>query len=227
MGVALVFSIAILMAWVLLIAVGLLALRSGRRGLGVAFIVLGGLWGLLVLLWAGYDTYSLRGMEPRGASSTAFDPQTHEGPTGAFTLDWHRPSTLNVREKLGSGKYKVKSQDGALRLPVGTYTVESWNAEATDDKGLVWLLETRYPKSPETIKAKAEGTTALPYGSGLHARITTASAPRGAASFEFTLKDAAGNTYSLMSRGQKAQPPGFEVTDQSGQVVWSGKFEYG
>lgn len=208
--------------------VGALTLRSGQRGLGAAFIVIGGLWGLVVLIGGGYAYYSLRGVRsgytPIPIAVSA--PETFKGPVGTLTLAWKQPSTLNVRSKQGKQRHKVETKDGVFKLPPGTYAVESWSAKVTDSKGITWVLETRYPRHLQSLEVKADGTTQLALGPPLEASIL-ASRQGGSANLGFMLRDAAGNDYTLMSSGKGAQPPGFEVTDEAGKVVWSGKFEYG
>lgn len=225
-GIGLLFSGAILLGWVILIVVGALSLRSGQRRLGAVFIIIGGLWGLVVLIGGGYAYYSLRGTQTASTALTTFDPQTNTGPAGTLTLEWDQPSTLNVRSKQGQEKYKLDTTDGTLKLPPGTYVVESWSAKTTDSKGLTWVLETRYPRSLQSLEVKADSTTQLAVGPPLEASVS-ASGSGGSASFSFVLKDAAGNDYTMIGSGKGAQPPGFEVTDEADKVVWSGKFEYG
>ncbi|NPV48331.1 MAG: hypothetical protein HPY69_15440 [Armatimonadetes bacterium] len=225
-GIGLLFSGAILLGWATLIVVGALSLRSGQRGLGTVFIVIGGLWGLVVLIGGGYAYYALRDVQSGSSTAVAFDPQTHQGPTGTLTLNWKQPSTLNVRSKQGKEKYKLETKDGTFKLPPGTYAVESWSAKVTDSKGISWVLETRYPRNLQSLEVKADSTTQLALGPPLEASVL-ASAHGGSASFGFVLKDAAGNDYTMVGSGKGAQPPGFEVTDETDKVVWSGKFEYG
>jgi hypothetical protein len=226
-GIGLVFSGAILLGWVVLIVVGALSLRAGQRGLGTAFVVIGGLWGLVVLLGAGYGAYALRGTKSGYTPPVAFNAETHKGPVGTLTLDWKQASTLNVRGKQGKDKYKVDSTDGSFRLPAGTYMVESWNAKATDSKGIAWTLETRYPRNLQNFEVRAEGAAPLALGPPLEAAVSVGGSAGSSASFGFTLKDAAGNDYAMMGTGTGTQPPGFEVVDETGKVVWSGKFEFG
>jgi len=222
-AIALILSLATLLGWAIVLAIGALTLRSGRRGLGKALLLIGALWGLALPLRAAYDALSLR----HEASRAVFDPDKYQGSLGTLSLEWKGSSTLNVRTKPGTDKYRIETTDGLLRLPAGTYAVETWNAKTAGERETTWTLETRYPRNLQTVEVKADTTAPLPVGPQLEASIEPGPLKDGSASFDFVLKDAAGNEYTLMTQGDGAKLPGFAVTDSQGQVVWTGEFEYG
>lgn len=218
----------LLLGWLVLLVLGVLQWRQGKPGVGIALTIIGGLWGLLVIGGAGFAVYQFSHYQANNAPVN-FNAATYKGPLGTVTTLPACTCSLTMRPAKGKPLQSFNTTTGSLRIPAGTYEVQSWTCSSLPPKtgSASWVLSTYAPRSARSFVVTANTTTPLPVGPPLTARITPGTVRAGKASLNLALTDAAGNDYTLRSYGKGAANPGFEALDSTGKVVWSGKFEYG
>lgn len=220
-------AIAVLGGWTVPLIVGILRNRRGRSGGGL--IVLGSAWGVCAIAGVIYLASMVIGLRDRFTPQT-FDAASYQGETGQVTLPWRGPCELTAMQESGGGMLSVKSDTGALTVPAGRLQVMSWTLKATDNRGREWSLTGRPSyeghDARSTLNVSRAQPVELSVGPPLTARVVVDSNPGASElSLDFELTDRGGASYTLSGPG--GSPPGFEVVDAAGQVVWSGDFEYG
>jgi hypothetical protein len=205
-----------------LVVCGIVALRHDHRAAGVALIIIGVLWGVLIVGGGGAAYYAFERVSA-DSKPVAFAPQTYHGQTGSLTVALTGPATLRARGTKSRQPYVFTTTNGTFQVPADAYSVESWRMDQRDAAGKTWTMECSSPPKLQHVQVAAGATTALGLGPPLTAKIEAKPPKKGAASFDLSVLDADSNKYSI--RGPKE--PGFQALDETGKVVWSGKFAYG
>ncbi len=220
-------AIAVLGGWTVPLIMGIV--RRSRDGRGSGLIVLGSAWGVCALAAVIYLASMVMGMRGRFTPQT-FDAASYQGETGQVILSWRGPCDLTAWGSNGSNMLTLHSDTGTVTAPAGPLRVSSWTLTATDERGRDWSLTGRPSYAGQmsggTLNVSAAQPVQLSVGPPLTARVVVDSSP-GAdeLSMGFELTDRGGASYTIS--GGEGDAPGFEVLDASGQVVWSGDFEYG
>lgn len=220
-------AIAVLGGWTVPLIMGIMRRRRDGRGSGL--IALGSAWGVCAIAGVIYLASLVIGMRDR-FTPKSFDAATYQGETGQVVLPWRGPCELTAVGESGGGMLTVKSDTGTLTVPAGRLQVMSWTLKASDARGREWSV-TGCPSyerqmSGSTLNVSAAQPVELSVGPPLTARVIVDSSPGASElSLDFELTDRGGGSYTLSGPG--GAPPGFEVVDAAGKVVWSGDFEYG
>jgi len=120
--------------------------------------------------------------------------------------------------------------DGTFELPPGEYHVFRWTMEQVDRAGVKWLYASYDSEVSRPLTIRAGETTDLSFGPPLQAKLTTQGTARAGSSLRFSLALAdqrGGRIISVTRDGKLPEPPGLRITDETGRVVATGKFEYG
>jgi len=220
-------ALAVLGGWTVPLIMGIMRNRRDRSGGGL--IALGSVWGVLAVAAVIYLGVQIAGLGRRFQPET-FDVATYEGETGQIILPWRGACELTVWPSDGSRMLTLQSDTGSVVAPAGALRVSSWTLKATDQRGREWSATGRpsydLPDGRFTLNVSRAQPVQLSVGPPLSARVTVASSP-GAdeLSMGFELTDRGGASYTISGGG--GDPPGFEVVNAAGKVLWSGSFEYG
>lgn len=150
---------------------------------------------------------------------------------GTFQLYAPRPSPDPKEPPLDMWVNSIfVKHDGTFALPPGDYHVFRWTFEQVDQAGVKWLYASYDSEASRPVTVRAGETTEVSFGPPLQAKLTkrgTARA-RGSLRFSLALADQRGGRISSVTRdGKLPEPPALRITDETGKVVATGKFEYG
>lgn len=220
-------ALAILTGWAVPLIMGIA--RRRRDGSGRGLIVFGSVWGACALGLVIYVVSAVIGHSRRYQPMT-FDADRAQGETGQIIIPWDGPCKLSVWPDGEHQLLVLRSDSGVLTAPAGRLQVLSWELTATDERGRKWSATGRPARgaSADTFRLNVspDQPVRLYVGPPLVARVVLR---RGGspelAIMDFQLTDRAGAQYTIS--GGANRPPGFEVVNAAGQVVWSGDFEYG
>ena len=126
-------------------------------------------------------------------------------------------------------KKSIRSGDGAVSVPVGTYKPGNILLKA-NEKRRGWTISCYAGPwgDLDTIKVEKDKTTTLKLGppfvvkAGVQRR-------RGVVSIGYTLIGQSGVHWqeNTMALGKAPKPPSLKIVDENGKILASGKFEYG
>lgn len=103
-----------------------------------------------------------------------------------------------------NGLFTRKPDKGLASLPVGTYRVNSWSIERSDDKGVTWQLRGRYFSQGTDFEVTEDSEASLEIGEPVKASLNVRQ--RGD-NFEFTkmLRGSLGGYIELIRSGRSAR----------------------
>lgn len=216
---------AILLGWIALLVIGTTRLRK-RPATGWALMIVGGIWAAAVA--ASVIVFGVIGY--RYASSaivpTDFNAKSYRGTVGDIILPNKTPASLVLAKEKTLKRLRVEISDGTAKAPVGSYKVESYSASATDADGNEWTAEWTPDREQSPTIVVGDAPVHLDVGPPFVATVTAETTGRRA-DFALEVTGNGNRPYTLRNTDARASPPRFEVLDGSGNVVWSGDFEYG
>jgi hypothetical protein len=207
-----------LLGWIIPLTIGIAHLRRSHSAAGVVLTVIGGLWGVPAL--AGLIMGSIFYLNFSKTREVHTFDATHS-PHATITIPWQGQGTLEYT--YGGKRYVATSENGQFAVPAGRIILSSFTACSPDKQG--WSGRSTLLDKSSTLTLTAGQQQALVAGPPYAAQVkVTRSADK--ATLVMDLKDAGGHSASVSDPGRKT-PPGFEVRDPAGKVVWQGKFAYG
>lgn len=223
--VSIAITVAILLAWLVPLIIGIKLLRGPQRTAGIVLTVLGVVWALpsipALIMGTAYYT-SLRGQyEPKD-----FDASTYRGATGIVRSSYRGPCKL---EATSSGQKRSHtryvSSTGDFTVPVGQHIPAAFSISNKPADGKEWVASSKLYQAGK-IQVTQNTPVTLRAGPPYSATVK-AHAGANSTSFALQLKDNGGNEFSLTRGGANPPPPQFQIVDKSGRVLFTGKFAYG
>ena len=136
-------------------------------------------------------------------------------------------TTLRLRNSW-LGNAIINSEDQPCKVSARLHRPQWLNILMQQD-GDTWQLESRGPWGElSTIRVKKNDTTVLKLGPPFHIK-TKALYTGSKVSIDFNIIGKAGEHYrnSIMQNNKRASAPKLKIIDEAGNVLASGKFEYG
>jgi hypothetical protein len=198
------------LVWLVALIAGIWRVRYSRDRRGLILAVLA-LLGLLLLIVVGTGTQY-------GSKAASALRERLNGPPATLVTEWTGPGELCAR--VGSRSVTVESDDGRYELPAGTVQLDTFTAHGPAG---ATTSEARTQLRGERMVLTAGQEHPLAVGPPYTARVESNARLRR---LELKLRDARGRETTL-SDTAGSSPPGFEVLDERGKVVWQGKFAYG
>ncbi len=126
------------------------------------------------------------------------------------------------------GYQAVRAVDGKARVPAGRYLCLMLRLTRTDEDGAGWVLSGRGGEKLGRFRVEADQTFKVEAGPPLTAATTVHKQPGGAVLIGFALRGTGGAEYAPGAEkdGRMLPAPTFEIVDEAGKVVHTGKFEY-
>lgn len=222
--VSIIIVALVLLAWLVPLIVGIKMMRGPKRSGGIVLLVIGILWGLPSILGM-----VLAGMFWSGARSSFelkdFNPAKFTGAMGVIQTSAPGPCRVVLKPQAQKVSGRYTSTDGSFKVPVGSYRVEQFALQATDEKGKQWEAITAYPLKT-SLSVTEQTPVALKVGPPYRAKIKVEHyATMERLSLEYT--DASGADVSFKQGGTTPPAPSFQILDKSGKVCHSGRFAYG
>ena len=148
---------------------------------------------------------------------------------GRITIDADgAEATLRVNRGWFSDRALIKSKDGPVMMRARIYRPQRLSI-STKQNGDTWLLYSRGPWGKlSKIRVKNNSTTVLQLGQPL--LIKPSISKRGSQiSIGLSIIDRAGVSYyaAITKNEKRLAPPKLKIVDEAGNVLTSGKFEYG
>lgn len=194
-------------------------IRFPGRARKVVASVISGICALIAVGIIGYPAICANGTEQ-------FNPKAYKGRTGKISLKYRGESSLLVRAKKDNKVMLLSTKNGIVTAPVGSYSIISYQAKATDKNKAAWVASASLSK-PIAVEITANQTRQIDLGPPLVASVSVSDNGKRAY-MNFKLTNAQGNhNYTITKTTGKTDPPGFRVLDSSGKSVWSGSFSYG
>ena len=192
--------------------------RSGARPLRRA------VWAVALL--AGLAACSRSAPQKGGAGSPATkENAVPKSKTGEALLVFAQPfdGTLLAVTAGNAKLVKAPIRDGRAALPAGPYQSLSQTVEERDAQGGQWTAMTSYGWDGNPAPGS---TTNVPGGPPFTA-VVKVDGPKGAERFSMLLSGSNDAPLKFSRNDGPADPPGFEVLDESGKRVFTASFEYG
>jgi len=146
-----------------------------------------------------------------------FNPQTYQGDKGAIILPYKGPSVLTVWSPDKNAEIELSSSDGTILAPAGNLRIKAYEINARDINGAEWKLFS-YFISPFDLTVKANSSQNINIGSPFTTTVNAIQKDGYIVSFEFILKDCAGNQYGI-----EPFRPEFQVMAKTGEILWKDK----
>jgi hypothetical protein len=156
----------------------------------------------------------------------AFDPDTYDGPVGTINVSYPAKTVLYVTDEKENKRLSVHSDSNELTAPCGRLALFKYECSVGADDGSRWSLTTYLYNKKCYALVKQDAVVELALGPPLEASVSHR-IRKPNVTFDFLLKDSAGNNYSLTRINKRLPPPKFTVIDSSGDIAWSGSFKYG
>jgi len=197
--------------WLVALAVGIWRVRHrrDRRGLILAVLILTALL-VAIFLYTGTKF---------GAGVSAAIRERTIGPPATLIASWQGKGELHYR--VGSRELVSNGENGRYTVQAGTLRLASFTAYAGTG-ATAWEAHTAlYEAPPLTLGPDQEQP--LQVGPPYSARVEPEPQLKRLA---LQVKDAGGHSTTISDVAGKS-PPGLEVLDPQGKVVWQSKFAYG
>ena len=159
------------------------------------------------------------------ASAAPFNPRTYKGKMGSIALTYRGESSMVLRSRQSGKTLAFYTKNGEFQAPTGSYDVRGYQAVARDSEGK-WTAYCLTVRRTPPIVVAANSTRKVDFGPPFAASINVSRSGRDRVSLGFDLGGAGGHRY-IVVKGGSLEPPGFEMIDRSGQVVWEGNFKFG
>lgn len=211
----------VLLAWLVPLIVGLVAMRGPNRTGGIVLVIIGIIWAIPSLLaivlgsffWSQYRSK----YEPK-----ELDPAKYCEATATIKVPYEGDATLQIMRD--QQRWRLESQNGAFTSPIGRIQPYSFIVKRKDERGKEWTMSTRL--SGKWLTLTQGQTEELAAGPPYTAKVIARGDSGQNASVRVELQDAGGNAATLTPE-DRDNPPAFEGVDDKGKVVWTGKFSYG
>ena len=221
-----VLGFVILLGWIPLLIIGIVRIRRRKKKpSGIVMTVIGGVW-VLCLLSITVVVFHSYSQLMKYTEVEDFDPEQCEEAVGSIVLPYKGKSTLVLRDNKNVKGMRLRTEDGVMVVPEGTYDLEKYQLVKEDESGVEWVAS-GYLYSLGEISVEAGSSRELEIGSPFTAKVLVREKKSGEAVFDLKLTGRSGVEYTIARVGKGSKAPGFQVVDESGNVLWHGKFEYG
>ena len=116
-----------------------------------------------------------------------------------------------------NAEIELSSSDGTILAPAGNLRIKAYEINARDINGAEWKLFS-YFISPFDLTVKANSSQNINIGSPFTTTVNAIQKDGYIVSFEFILKDCAGNQYGI-----EPFRPEFQVMAKTGEILWKDK----
>ena len=148
-----------------------------------------------------------------------------------------QPSLVKVKGPPGVSRVTLHSEtqsqdvtfaDGVAEAIAGTYRLAGMELSARDTQGKVWTCPGSFRDAAKEVTIEASTQTRLPEVLPLTVSIEAASkAPFDVIALTPKLASAGGGTFRFPQRDGRRPTGAFQIFDAAGEVISTGKFEYG
>ncbi|MGE5530657.1 MAG: hypothetical protein ACM3VW_00900, partial [Bacteroidota bacterium] len=141
--VSTIIIVAVLLAWIVPLVVGIRLLRGGQRASGLVLTIIGAVWAIPSL--AGLVVAGIYGSSLRSNYEIEdFNPLTYRGVTGLINTPYRGSCTLTAQDWREQTRARYVSANGSFVVPVGTYrlnefAVSARSADGGSYEGHSWL----------------------------------------------------------------------------------------
>ena len=168
----------------------------------------------------------IAGSSVLAASVKTFNPKTYKGKMGRISLTYAGECRLGLKDRRNGKIMMYSSRNGVVQAPVGSYKALRYEAVARDGDGK-WTAYCLTILQTPVIAVKANSTQKVALGPPFVASVDVSRTGRDSVSLGFNLAGAGGHRYIIVKGDRNLEPPGFEMYDTSGRIVWQGNFKYG
>jgi hypothetical protein len=127
------------------------------------------------------------------------------------------------------GYVHLRTADGKARLPAGRYEPVTVILSRTDESGAAWTIRRGgYGNKPNLVEVRPDETCRLELGPPLVADTKARQHDRTVAIY-LSLTGRAGGDYvgGILKDAKKVPAPGFQILDEAGKVIHTGRFDDG
>lgn len=217
--VFLVIAACFALGWIVPLVVGLVRIR--RKQWGWVLVVVGGVWGILAIASAVGIANLLR----RKFEFEKFDPAQYDGPMAAITWPGQLSGELMLLDPKGSKMVRTPVTSGKAQMRTGNFSLLNYTMKTHDGGNVEWAATGSLGMA--AVSLEANSTHELTAGPPFTASIAVQKGAAGKEVLSLNVKDLGSNLCSFTKSGRRTAPPRFEIRDEAGKVVFSGKFEYG
>jgi len=211
------------LGWPVLLGFGIYRIRRKLAG-GLLMTVLGGVWALPALALTalvGLAVYSYTTWET--TEVVPFDAASYAGETGTIRIPFTGDVRLTVNRT--NEQFELCGSDGLVVAPAGEMKPSRFEGRLQHE-GEEWTTSAWLGRRNTTLTVSPEEGAELDVGPPFTATIHSKLRGDRQVALDFRLRGSGPEIYTI--RGPKGRlPPRFELRDQQGQVVLSGKFAYG
>ncbi|MHB8995017.1 MAG: hypothetical protein ACYC63_07200 [Armatimonadota bacterium] len=221
---SIIIMVAVMLAWIVPLIVGLRLLRGGQRASGLVLTIIGALWAipsLIGMVVAGMYWSALRS----DFETKDFKPAEYRGVTGVVQTPYRGSCTLTTQHGRAQERVRYVTGNGSFILPVGTHRVDDFVATAQSPAGGKWEGQSRVT-SRNSIEVKRDAPQELRVGPPYVAQISV-SERSGKVYMSLQCKDVGGYDAIVQQTARAATAPGFLVANKAGKTLFSGKFAFG
>jgi len=126
-----------------------------------------------------------------------------------------------------NGHFVRKPAKGEFTLPIGNYRMVHWTINRKDDKGAGWTLAgQQFPKTAN-FEVVAGQTTALEIGEPVKALLDATNTSGRDLTFNLRFQGRQLESIEMLREGQRPRGPQLSLTDASGNLCHTNRFEFG
>jgi len=205
------------LGWIVPLVVGLVRIR--RKQWGWILVAIGGVWGLLAVASMIGIANLFRGRVEE------FDPAQYDGPMATITWPGEQSGELMLVDQKRNKMVRTPAASGRAQMRTGTFSLFRYVMKKHDDSNVEWAATGALGMT--AVPLVADSTHELKAGPPFAASVAVQTGAAGREVLSFNVKDVGGNSCSFTRSGSRTAPPGFEIRDETGKALFSGKFEYG
>jgi len=220
-------GLMVLLIWLVPLVIGVRVYSRNRVG-AMILILFSSAW-VIACLAAGGGGYFFYHNIIKATMPVDFDPATYEGEMGLLTITppVSGKLTLCAGGKDEHNRMTAETIEGGNLVPVGSYHTVRLKVEQDDSEGNTWTADySLNSQIPNGIAVTQDTPAMLPAGPPFTGVLDISQRPDKKLSIALQITDMYGNQTTLNPPNRRSNTPSFEAL-QDGQVVWSGKMEYG
>ncbi|MFC1498533.1 hypothetical protein ACFLS1_08715 [Verrucomicrobiota bacterium] len=222
----LVIVAVILLGWIVPLIVGIIRLK--RKTGGIVLTIIGGIWGVVGLCFAGFIAYGVWSFSQSGRYEVEeFDPAEYKGETAAVIVPCKGETTLFLRGKHKDDSiFRIVTTNMTVQAPVG-FVLYQYTMNVADGKGGRWHAGCFLNGRKDKIEIKKDLVNELKVGEPFTARVKVNKDFKDKDVFDLEIKGVDGRKFTIYKISPDSEFPRFEIFSPDNKVLHSDKFEYG
>ena len=153
-----------------------------------------------------------------------FDPSAHKGATAVIAFPQKFDGELLVSDFKSPAVLSARCSGGKATVPAGRIQLLEYAAKKAGARNEPWEARGSIAR---WVTLQPDATCEVEAGPPFQTAIRVSKSSSGADILSLSLTDAGGKNVAFLKSSVRVSPPGFEILNEAGQAVFTGKFEYG